>query len=72
MNGEITEIKIKQPKNSELPEGYYLGALGAYTITIYYKEHEYALKVKEGIRGFNQRVVVHIKDGVGTYEYLNN
>ncbi len=44
--------------------GIYSGIWGGYNIVNNYKDKKYNLKTKDGVRGFNIKVMVSITDGV--------
>jgi hypothetical protein len=70
--GEILEITERIPEPTSLPDGTYTGIWGGYVITLSYDKKTYELKTKEGVRGFNIKVVVTIKDGVASFVECNN
>lgn len=60
------------PKKSKLPDGIYIGTWGGYTIDVRYHDIQYELTVEEGVRGVGFKVVVVVKDGIATFEEINN
>jgi len=73
MENKILSITEKFPKPTTLPDGSYLGIWGGSNIDVEYKGKTYNLKTEEGVRGFGIKVIVTIKDGVGTFgEWLKN
>jgi len=70
--GKIKEIKIKVPTITSLPDGVYSGILGGYCIELTFQDKVYELTTDEGVRSIGYKVVVTIKDGVGTFETLKN
>ena len=69
---KITKITIQRPKEVSLPDGIYNGTWGGNCITLKYNDKTYELTTEEGVRGFNIKVVVTIKDGVATFQEVNN
>ena len=69
---KILSIKERIPTPATLPDGNYVGNWGGYLIVVHYKEKTYELTTDEGVRGVNYRVLVTIKDGVGTFVEINN
>jgi len=69
---EIISISRKVPKEEILPDGVYIGTWGGYTIILTYKKIQYELKTKEGVRGFNIKVIVTVKDGIATFIEAQN
>lgn len=72
MFGKIKSISKKVPKEVTLPDGIYQGLWGGYSIDLRYKSTEYELITEEGVRGTGIKVVVTIKDGIATYDTMNN
>lgn len=72
MKNKIKSIKEQAPQPSTLPDGLYHGTWGAYVITIFYQGKTYQLETEDGVRGVGFAVVVEIKDGVATFEEVNN
>ncbi len=70
--GKITKVVIKVPKEVTLPDGIYTGIWGDYVIDVRYADKIYELTTEEGVRGMGFRVMVTMKDGVGTYEDIKN
>lgn len=70
--GKILSITEKLSTPAVLPDGVYSGTWGGNVIDINYKGKTYELTTQEGVRGFGYKVVVHVQDGVGTYEELKN
>lgn len=68
--GKILSIKESVPKVTTLPDGYYIGTWGGYTITVNYKDKSYELQTDEGVRGVGFRVIVNIVDGEATFNEL--
>lgn len=69
---EITSIKEKIPKETTLPDGFYNGIWGGYNIELKYKEKEYILTTKIGVKGIGYKVIVEIKNGVATFNEIDN
>lgn len=65
--GKILSISEKRPVETSLPDGVYTGTWGGSVIDIYYNNRFYELKTDHGVRGINIKVIVTIKDGVGTF-----
>jgi len=70
--GKILEITEKVPQVAKLPDGVYNGTWGGYVIELVYQGKTFQLKTEEGVRGMGFKVVVFVKDGVATYEEINN
>jgi len=70
--GKILDIKEKVPVSTTLPDGNYMGIWGGYVIEINFQGKTYQLTTYEGVRGFNIKVVVTIKDGKGTFIEIKN
>jgi ribosomal protein L11 len=68
----ITEISIKVPEVTSVPDGNYSGTWGGYIINVKIKDKEYQMKTEKGVRGINIPVVVTVKDGKATFVELNN
>jgi hypothetical protein len=45
---------------------------GGYSIDVMYKSKAYELETEEGVRGMGIKVIVEVKDGVATFEEVNN
>lgn len=69
---KILKIEEKAPVAATLPDGYYTGILGGNNIDVIFEKKSYQLTTKEGWRGIGMRVVVIIKNGEATYEFLKN
>lgn len=72
MKNKITEITEKLPKSSTLEDGFYTGYWGGYVITVQHNSKQYELKTEEGVRGFNIKVAIEIKDGIATFDTIKN
>ena len=72
MRNKIKSIKEKVPQVTTLPDGYYNGVWGGYSIDVIYKSKAYELETEEGVRGINVKVIVEVKDGVATFEEVNS
>lgn len=72
MSGKITSIRVKEPKETELPDGIYTGSWGGYTIEVYYNKKTYELTTEEGVRGAGFKVIVIIKNGIATFKEVKN
>jgi hypothetical protein len=70
--GKILEIKEKVPQTAILPDGMYIGLWSGNIITVVYNGKTFELTTEEGVRGVNYKVVVSIKDGIPTFNKLNN
>jgi len=70
MKRKIISITKKIPVPVVLPDGFYNGVYGGDIIAINYEGEDYELIAAEGIRGFNFKVVVEIKDGNMSFEVL--
>jgi hypothetical protein len=69
---KIVAIREKRPVETTLPDGMYMGSWGGYVIEVNYGNKIYELETEEGVRGIGFKVVVTIKDGVATFQDLNN
>lgn len=69
---KILEIREKVPQIAMLPDGAYFGTWGGNIIDVSYKGKNYELTTEEGVRGFDIKVVVNIKDGVATFNEIKN
>ena len=69
---KIIKITEKVPKEVKLPDGTYLGIWGGYIIEVKYNDKTYELITEEGVRGIGFKVVVTIKDGIATFNSVNN
>ena len=69
---KITSITEKIPQVTTLPDGIYNATWGGYIIELHFKDKVYELTTEEGVRGISIKVVVTIKDGIATFESLNN
>lgn len=69
---KILEIREKVPQIAMLPDGAYFGTWGGNVIEVSYKGKNYELTTEEGVRGFNIKVVVNVKDGVATFNEIKN
>jgi hypothetical protein len=72
MRNKVKSIKEKVPQESTLPDGCYNGVWGGYIIELGYKGKTYQLETEEGVRGVGFKVIVQVKDGVATFDELNN
>lgn len=72
MSNKILSIKEKVPTITTLPDGVYSGTWGGYVIEVHYKGKTYELTTEEGVKGFNIKVIVIIKDGDATFTELKN
>lgn len=70
--GKVISIAEKKPVASTLPDGSYSGIWGGYIIEFNYDGKTYELTTDEGVRGMGFRVIVNIKDGIGTFNDLKN
>lgn len=70
MKNKILSITEKVPQVATLPDGLYKGIQSSNVIELTCNGKQYELTCEEGIRGFNNHVVVEIKDGVATYDNL--
>lgn len=50
----------------------YYGIWGGCIIDVTYKNKQYELETEEGVRGIDIKVIVGIKDGVATFDIINN
>ena len=71
-NNEIISITKKVPQNVSLPDGTYNGVWGGYEIEVIFEKEQYTLSTKEGVRGIGIKVVVHVTEGVATFQTINN
>ena len=71
MENKIISIVEKIPRPAKLSDGCYIGYWCSRKITIQKEDKYYELETEGGPRS-RERVVVTIKDGVGTFEELNN
>lgn len=72
MSNKILNITEKVPQIAILPDGLYSGIYGGYVISVVYENKQYELHTEEGVRGGGIKVLVTIKDGIATFEQLNN
>ena len=72
MKNKVTSITEKLPQPAQLPDGLYNGIWGGYVIELTHNGKKYELNTEEGVRGINIKVVVEIKDGVATFETVQN
>jgi hypothetical protein len=72
MRNKIKSIKEKVPQVTTLPDGYYNGIWGGYSIDVNFKSKNYELETEEGVRGMGIKVIVEVKDGVATFEEINS
>ena len=72
MRNKIKSIKEKVPQVTTLPDGYYNGIWGGYSIDVNYKSKAYELETEEGVRGMGIKVIVEVKDGVASFEEVTN
>lgn len=72
MENKIKSIREKVPQVTTLPDGYYTGTWGGYTIEIRCNGKTYELETEEGVRGVGYAVVVEIKDGEATFNEVNS
>jgi hypothetical protein len=72
MNNKILAIREKVPQPTTLPDGYYYGLWGGYTIEVDYKGKIYELEVREGVKGIGFKVVVIINGNEMEYHQLKN
>ena len=72
MKNKIKSIKEKVPQVTTLPDGYYNGVWGGYSIDVNYKSKAYELETEDGVRGINVKVIVEVKDGIATFEEVNS
>lgn len=72
MSNKILSITLAQPKETTLPDGIYVGKYGGYVIELNYQDKKYELRTEEGVRGVGFNVIVAIKDGIATFEIVNN
>lgn len=68
---EILKIEKAVTANAVLPTGYYVGVVCGYVISLTYKNENYNVTIKDGIRG-SAKVVLIITDKEISYEFLNN
>lgn len=71
MRNKIVSITEKVPAPSTLPDGYYQGTWGGYVIEVRYNGKAYDLRTEDGVRGVGINVVVHVENGVATFDDLN-
>jgi len=69
---KILEVREKVPQIAMLPDGSYFGTWGGNVIDVSYKSKNYELTTEEGVRGIGIKVVVTVKDGVATFNKVNN
>jgi len=72
MRNKIKNIRIKEPKISSLPDGYYNGIWTGYSIDVNYKGKDFELETEEGIRGGNVKVIVEISNGIATFDEIKS
>ena len=70
MENKVISIKVKVPKETTLPDGYYKGSWCGSCITMTYNQRQYELVTEEGIRG-RCDVVIEVKDGNVTFDEIN-
>lgn len=71
MKNKIKSIKEKVPQITTLPDGFYNGVWGGYTIDVTHRGKVYELETEEGVRGVNVKVIVEVKDGEPTFDLIN-
>ena len=69
---KIIAIREQVPQPTTLPDGIYSGIWGGSIISVHYKDKYYELETDEGVRGFNIKVVVTIKDGSVEFVEVDN
>lgn len=69
---KIIKITEKIPAAAALPDGIYQGVYGGYIIEVKHDSRIFELHTQDGVRGMGIRVVVTVKNGEATFEYLNN
>lgn len=69
---KIVSITERRPVETTLPDGHYTGTWGGSIIEVKYQDKYYELRTDCGVRGMGYKVVVSIKDGVGTFQEIKN
>jgi hypothetical protein len=72
MRNKVKKITEKVPQIATLPDGYYNGIWGGYSIEVQYKGKTYELETEEGVRGIGFKVIVEVKDGVATFDEIKS
>lgn len=72
MDNKIKSIKERLPQVATLDDGYYNGIWGGNVIVVEHQKRTFELETEEGIRGIGVKVIVLVKDGVATFEEINN
>jgi len=68
----INRVKsITEKTVTTLPDGFYIGTWGGYTIEVQYKEKTFELETENGVKGIGIKVVVQVKNGEATFEEIN-
>ncbi len=72
MKNKILSITEKVPQVTTLPDGYYNGLWSGCIIEVKHKSKTYELETEEGVRGINVKVIVEIKEGIATFDQIND
>ena len=71
MRNKVTEI-TEVPRVISIPDGTYWGTWGGNIIDMTCFGKAYKLTTEVGVRGFDIKVAIEIKDGVATFETIDN
>ncbi len=69
---KIIKMTEKVPQVVILPDGIYEGIWGGYIIEVKAFDKIYELHTEDGVKGFNIKVMVTIKNGEATFDTLKN
>lgn len=72
MKNKVTSIIEKVPQVTPLPDGFYNGVWGGYFIKITTQGRHYELETETGVKGMGIKVVVHVENGVATFDVIND
>lgn len=72
MRNRITKIAEKVPQTTMLPDGLYNGVWGGHIIVVKYQGKTYELETEVGVKSFDIKVIVEVKDSVATFQEISN
>jgi hypothetical protein len=72
MINKIKSIKEKVPQVTTLPDGFYCGNWGGNVIVIHFKEKTFELETEVGVKGIGYKVIVHVENGIATFDEIKN
>ena len=72
MKNKITAITEKLPIDTSIPDGLYNGVWGGYAIELRMNGKTYELTTEKGVKGIGIKVIVEVKDGIATFQEINN